>query len=677
MILTDGPSAMHNPSPTISLGNTLSLILAFGLVAAPHTEHLPLWLSALAGAMCLWRAYIARMRLTLPARWLLVLVVVASSAAIYLQYRTLFGRDAGVALLVLMISLKLMETRTQRDGMVLAFISYFLVMTNFFYTQSIPTALYLLGCVWLITAAMIGLQRTHEPVPYRAQWRQPLRNQLRTQLRTSAVMLAQSVPLMVVFFVLFPRVQGPLWGMPSDAFAGVTGLSDNMSPGSINKLVFSEDVALRAEFAGKVPPANKLYWRGPVLLDFDGKTWTAPPRQFLNRIDLQYRADPAYYTVTVEPHNRRWLFALDIPGLLPPRTWITADYLMMSQMPVTSRVRYDISSYLDYRIGVDSNEFTLRRALQLPRGFNPQTLELGEQLRAKHADSEAIMTAALALLRDQKFIYTVEPPLLGRHSVDEFLFNTRAGFCEHFSSAFVVLMRAAGVPARVVTGYLGGEYNSLGNYLIVRQSDAHAWTEVWMEQRGWVRVDPTNAISPARADGGLAAALPDTALLSRSVFSMRNPLLHRWAMTWDSLANSWNQTVLGYNLETQRALLYRAGFDGDTLRTLAALLIVATILVTLLLALATLRQRRRSREPVLAAYQTFCEKMAKTGIARGDAEGPRDFALRIAATRPDLAPAANDITRLYVLLRYQEEQEKINKNKYLQQLQQRIKALPA
>ena len=658
---------MLNPVPAISLGNTLSLILAFALVAAPHTEHLPLWLSALAGAMCLWRAYLARMRLALPARWLLMLVVIASAAAIYLQYRTLFGRDAGVALLVLMISLKLMETRTQRDGMVLAFISYFLVLTNFFYTQSILTALYLLGCVWLITAAMIGLQHTHEPARYRAQWR--------LQLRTSAVMLAQSVPLMVVFFFLFPRVQGPLWGMPSDAFAGVTGLSDNMSPGTINKLVFSEEVALRAEFSGKVPPPNKLYWRGPVLLDFDGKTWTAPPRPFLNRIDLQRRADPAYYRVTIEPHNRRWLFALDIPGLLPPRTSITADHLLMSQTPVTSRMRYDISSYLDYGIGADSNELTLRRALQLPRGFNPQTLELGQQLRAQHADNDAIVTAALALLREQKFTYTVEPPLLGRHSVDEFLFNTRAGFCEHFSSAFVVLMRAAGVPARVVTGYLGGEYNALGNYLIVRQSDAHAWTEVWIEKRGWVRVDPTNAISPARADGGLAAALPESALLSRSVFSVRNPLLHRLAMTWDSVANDWNQIVLGYNLETQRALLYRAGFNGDTLRTLAALLIGATILVTLLLALATLRQRRRSREPVLAAYQTFCEKMAKAGIARGDAEGPQDFATRIAVTRPELAPATDAITRLYVSLRYQEE-ENNNKNKYLQQLQQHIKALP-
>ena len=291
-------SASHPLTPAISLRNTVWLAIALALVAAPHAERLPVWLSALAAALCAWRLYLARMRLALPARWLLIFVVASGAAAIFLEHRTLFGRDAGVALLVLMISLKLMETRTQRDGMVLAFIGYFLVITNFFYTQSILTALYLLACVWLITAAMIGLQYAREPAGYRGQ------------LRTSAIMLAQSAPLMLVFFVLFPRVQGPLWGMPSDAFTGVTGLSDSMSPGSLNKLVFSDEVALRATFSGRVPLPNQLYWRGPVLLDFDGRTWTTTQRPLRNRIEMDRGANPVRYTVTVEPHNRRWLFAL-------------------------------------------------------------------------------------------------------------------------------------------------------------------------------------------------------------------------------------------------------------------------------------------------------------------------------------------------------------------------------
>ncbi len=663
---------MNTSAAAISLRNTVWLTAAFALAAAPHAERMPAWLSAIAGAMCLWRVYLARTRLALPARWLLIGIVTASAAAIFLHYRTLFGRDAGVALLVLMLSLKLLETRSHRDGMVLAFISYFLVITNFFYTQSIPTAIYLLACVWLITAAMIGLHYTNAPADPRAQ--------ARHQLRTSAVMLAQATPLMVVFFMLFPRVQGPLWGMPSDAFAGVTGLSDSMSPGSINKLVFSDEVALRAEFTGRIPLPNKLYWRGPVLLDFDGRTWTTTVRPLINRILLERRAEPVRYSVTVEPHNRRWLFALDMPGTLPPGASITPDYQLMSQAPVTSRRRYEVESYLTYGIGAgtgsDSN--MQRRALQLPPGFNPRTLELGQKLRADNkGGNEAISNAVLTLFREQKFTYTLEPPLLGRDSVDEFIFNTRQGFCEHFSSAFVVLMRAAGVPARVVTGYLGGEYNPLGNYLIVRQSDAHAWTEVWFENRGWVRVDPTNSVSPARAEGGLSAALPDSAVLPRGLLSSKNPLLHQLALTLDSVANRWNQTVLGYNLESQRALLYRAGLDGDTMRTLAMLLIAATLIAMLVLALITLSNRRRAREPALAAYQAFCAKMARAGLVRGDAEGPLDFAARIARVRPELAVAAHQITQLYISLRYQDIQENNNKIKYLRNIQQQVKALPA
>ena len=647
--------AADSSAAAISLRSTAWLALTLVLVAAPHAGRLPLWLSAITCVMCGWRLYLAHRRQPLPARWLLVFIVAAGLAAIALEYRTLFGRDAGVALLVLMISLKLMETRSQRDGMIVAFISYFLVITNFFYTQSIPTALYLLACVWLITAAMIGLQYALEPPHYRVQ------------LRSSAVMLVQSAPLMLVFFVLFPRVQGPLWGMPSDAFAGVTGLSESMSPGSLNKLVFSDDVALRAAFAGKVPLPNKLYWRGPVLTEFDGRNWTTAPRAVRNAIELDRRSDAVRYTVTVEPHNRRWLFALDMPGVLPPRAVITADHLLLSRTPVTSRVRYDMESHLDYQVGVDDSPASLRRMVHLPEAFNPQTTALGQRLRAQLGNNEAIMNSALDYLREQKFVYTLEPPLLGLHAVDEFMFRTRSGFCEHFSSAFVVLMRAAGVPARVVTGYLGGEYNALGNYLIVRQYDAHAWAEVWLENRGWVRVDPTNAVSPARAEGGITAALPQGANLPRGARTS-NKLLHQLAMTWDSVANAWNQTILGYNLETQRALLYRTGLDESTWRTLAILLILATTVITLLLAFLVLRNPASKHDPVLTAYRRFCAKTARAGLPRSDSEGPLDYAARLARARPQIAITVHTITQCYVTLRYGKAEHHGN----LKQLQQYV-----
>lgn len=652
---------MNNVATTsaISLRSTVWLALTLLMVAAPHTERLPLWLSAIGVGLCLWRLYLARMRLELPPRWLLIFVVAGGAAAILLQYRTLFGRDSGVALLVLMIFLKLMETRTPRDGMVLAFIGYFLVITNFFYTQSIPTALYLLLCVWLITAAMIGLQQRGESAG------------MRMPLRTSAVMLAQSVPLMVVFFLFFPRVQGPLWGMPADAFSGVTGLSDTMSPGSVNQLALSDEVAFRAAFEGRIPLPNRLYWRGPVLLDFDGRTWTTGQRPMHTTLELERRADPVRYTVTIEPHNRRWLFALDMPATLPPRAaGVNADYLMLSRTPITGRARYDVESWLDYRIGVDAAVSTQHRTLALPQNFNPRTRELGQQLRQQHGNNEAIMNAALALLRDQKFVYTLEPPLLGQHTADEFLFETRSGFCEHFASAFVVLMRAAGVPARVVTGYLGGEYNALGDYLIVRQSEAHAWTEVWLDDRGWVRVDPTNQVSPTRIESGLAAALPEGVTLARGVRS--NALMRQIALTLDSVANAWNQTVLGYNLETQRALLYRAGLDESTWRTLAILLIVTAAVVTLILALLTLRTRQR-QDPAVSAYRTFCNKLARVGLARHDAEGPNDYLARLVVARPDIAHAAQHITALYVAVRY----KNINKINNLRELHQCVRAFSA
>lgn len=640
----------------ISLRSTVWLALALLLVTAPHVERLPLWLSVLGAGLCLWRLYLARMRLELPPHWLLVFVVAGGAAAILLQYRTLFGRDAGVALLVLMILLKLMETRTQRDGMVLAFIGYFLVITNFFYTQSIPTALYLLLCIWLITAAMIGLQRRGKPAG------------MRMPLRTAAVMLAQSVPLMVVFFLFFPRVQGPLWGMPADAFSGVTGLSDTMSPGSVNQLALSDEVAFRVAFEGRIPLPNRLYWRGPVLLDFDGRTWTTSQRPMRTTLELERLADPVRYTVTVEPHNRRWLFALDMPATLPPRAaGVNADYLLLSRTPITARARYEMESWLSYRIGADAAVAAQPRTLALPQNFNPRTQALGQQLRHQHGNNEAIMNAALALLRDQKFVYTLEPPLLGQHSADEFLFETRSGFCEHFASAFAVLMRAAGVPARVVTGYLGGEYNALGNYLIVRQSEAHAWTEVWLEARGWVRVDPTNQVSPTRIESGLAAALPEGATLARGVRS--NALMRQIALTLDSVANAWNQTVLGYNLETQRALLYRAGLDESTWRTLAVLLIVAAVVVTLILALLTLRTRQR-QDSAVSAYHTFCDKLARAGLARHDTEGPNDYLARLVLARPDIALAAQHITALYVAARY----KKTNKINNLQELRQCVRA---
>ena len=624
---------------TLSLRQTLWLTASLVLVAAPHAARLPWWLTLLASTLIGWRLYLAHARLPLPHRAILIMVVMAATAGVYLQHGTIFGRDAGVALLVVMLTLKVLEMKTVRDGMLLIFLSYFLVVTNFLYSQTIPTALYMLLCVWVITAGMIGTQYATPP---------------RTsghQLRTAGALLAQSVPLMLVMFVLFPRVQGPLWGMPTDAQRGISGLSDTMAPGSLSSLTLSESVAFRAVFSSPIPALNRLYWRGPVLWEYDGRTWHASrPVYSEPRYDTTYL--PVKYTVTVEPHGKSWLFALDLPGLVPRRAAATSDLQLFSTTPVTTRLRYDMVSFLDYSYGADEPRETLDRALHLPEGFNPRTVELAKGLRKRHRKDDDLVQAVLASFGRDGYVYTLSPPLLGEHAIDEFLFSAKSGFCEHYASAFAVLMRAAGIPARIVTGYLGGEVNPIGEYLIVRQADAHAWTEVWLEGRGWVRVDPTAAVSPARVEQGINAAVSQPGALP---LFMRGdyPVLRELRLTWDSLANSWNQWVLGYTPETQRALLTRVGLDDATWRTLAALLLTITGVFTLVLALFTLRRLRvRVRDPVALAYTAFCAKLGDRGIARSPSEGPLDFAQRVTGSRPDLESIVRAFTTLYVTLRY-------------------------
>jgi len=614
------------------------LLVALALVAAPHGAQMPVWTIALMVMLIAWRAYVGYARLTLPNRWLLLLIAVAATIGVFLSYRTIFGRDAGVALLVVMLGLKLLETRTWRDAMLMSFLGYFLVITNFLYSQTIGTGLYMLACTVFITAAMVSLNHGAAEPPFRAQ------------LRTAGVLLAQSVPLTLVLFLLFPRVPGPLWGLPRDAFAGVSGLSDTMTPGSLSSLVLSDAVAFRVRFESQIPRAKDLYWRGPLMWDFDGRTWSTQSFVY-TAPGIEAEGDTVAYEVTLEPHNRRWLFALDLPAVAPPRSVVSTDYQLYSVQPVNNRLRYEMTSFLNARFGETEGRFALNRALQLPPRFNPRAQELGRALRQKHADEEGIIGEMLGMFR-RNFVYTLEPPLLGEHSVDEFLFSTRSGFCEHYASSFAVVMRAAGIPTRIVTGYQGGEVNVLGNYLIVRQADAHAWTEVWLRNRGWVRVDPTFAVAPVRVDTGISAAVPRTDPLPLMV---RAPyeFLRQARLTWDYMANAWNQWVLGYTPERQRSLLANVGMDDATWEKLTAILFVlAGIIVAMFTALALRQMTSRVRDPVKIAYQRFCDKLRRKGLSRAPAEGPVDYARRVERQRPELAPAVDAITRLYVALRY-------------------------
>ncbi len=633
---------MTDQKQPIAWHHVVYLLVSLTMVAAPHSYHLPWWTIALVSTLIAWRAYLGYASLSLPNRWFLFLIAAGATLGVFVSYRTIFGRDAGVALLVVMLGLKFLETRTLRDAVLLIFLGYFLVITNFLRDQTIPTAFYMLACTLVITATMISLNYARTEPPFRVQ------------LRQAGVMLAQSVPLMLVLFLLFPRVPGPLWGLPQDTFTGVSGLSDTMTPGSLSRLTLSDEVAFRVKFESEIPRLRNLYWRGPVMWDYDGRGWKVS-RFFYNVPRIEVSGDPVEYEITLEAHNRRWLFALDVPGKVPPLAFVGGDFQLFSSDPVVKRMRYGMLSYLNATYGQAENRFAIRRALELPDGSNPQARSLSRELRKKHADDLALVYEVLQMFRGQDFFYTLEPPLLGDHPVDEFLFKTRAGFCEHYASAFAVLMRGAGIPARIVTGYQGGQINDFGNYLIVRQADAHAWTEIWLKDRGWMRIDPTSAVSPLRVESGLSAAVPGSDILPLMVrggfewmFQLR--------LSWDFMANSWNQWVLGYTPERQVWLLSRAGIDNATWQKLTAMLFfLGGVIVAVFIALALRQLKGRVRDPVKAAYLRFCDKLRRKGLPRSPAEGPVDYARRVETARPDLTPAVSAITRLYIMLRYSTE----------------------
>lgn len=627
------------------------LLLSILMVSAPHADHLPLWVTALCAALLAWRAYLNWSGAPLPPRWLLTAITLGCTGGLLVEFHTLFGREVGVTLLILLTTLKFMELRGARDAMVLIYLACFIVITNFFYSQSIPTALYMLATLLVIAAAWV-----HMYAP---------RIALRPRLRVAGTLLLQAVPLTLVLFVLFPRVQGPLWGLPQDAFAS-SGLSDTMAPGSISRLTLSGEVAFRVTYAGQPPRRDQMYWRGPVLSEFDGRTWT-PGRAFSTDIpQFTETSQPVDYSVTLEPHNKRWLFALEMPERVSVPVRLTSDFRLVRAEPVKARLRYEARSFLGYRANPDEADRQLRRALQLPPSVNPRARELAQQWRGASGNDEGVVRSALDYFSRENFSYTLEPPPLpGSNGIDEFLFGTRAGFCEHYASSFVFLMRAAGIPARVVTGYQGGEYNGVGNYYIVRQSDAHAWAEVWLGEQGWMRVDPTAAIAPERVERNLAAAVTDAAALP---FMARNPpqWLRDLRLNWDALANRWNQWVLGYDSELQFAFLTRLGMEDITWQKLALNMTLITGLVIGVFALFMLRHLLTRRpDKVQTAWLKLCRKLEKSGLPRAPHEGPQDYAERIAAARPDLAERVRDLAERYSALRYGDTQDEALRREFL------------
>lgn len=603
----------------------------------PHFLHLSGLLSAFAAILLGWGGSLWWRGTRLPSRWLIVLCTLITVAIILIEFRTLFGREAGTAMLVIFTALKLLEIRSRRDAYVSIMLGYFVLLTHFFDSESIATGVWLLASVILITATLIRLHGGSTSKPL-------------ATLRRAAIMTLQALPLMLVLYILFPRISGPLWGLPKDAYSGRTGLSDQMAPGSISNLAQSGQIALRARFA-KLPDRSTLYWRGPVLEETDGTSWrTAPFPANLKPPTIEAIGPKTPYTLTLEAHQQLWLLALDAPAFAPTDARIASTLSILARQPIHQRQRFELAAYTSYRFNVNESSDALKRALNLPPSRNPRTRALAESWRKIDPEPEKLVQKALTYFRQEKFFYTLRPPLLGAEPMDDFLFLTRRGFCEHYAAAFVTLMRAGGVPARVVTGYQGGEMNPVDNYLVVRQSDAHAWTEVWLAGRGWVRVDPTAAVSPTRIESGITSAMSDDEPLP-ALIQINSVWLNSLRYRWEAINNGWNQWVLGYDPERQRALLQQFGIDNPRLQTFGALLLGAFGTVFLGISAWILYHRPRL-DPARKLWNRALRHLRRRGIDYANWEAPLALAARLQREHPEIGTAIEEVARQYVAARY-------------------------
>ncbi|WPB59102.1 DUF3488 and transglutaminase-like domain-containing protein [Xylophilus sp. GOD-11R] len=615
--------------------DTLFLLAVLAWVMAPLTLELRPWTGVLAAALLGWRAWLAWRSAPLPGRAVRVLALVLAVAAVFASFRTLVGYEAGITLAMLLLALKTLELRARRDAMVIFFLGFFVLLMNFLYSQALPVAVMAtVGLFGLLTA----LVQAHMPVG-----RPPLALAARTALR----LMVFGTPVMAALFLFFPRV-APLWGVPGDTARARTGLSEDMRVGSIASLAQDGTQVMRIRFlglpAGAAPPQETLYFRGPVLSRFDGREWAPateriggryPPR-FSPQPQVEVRGQPLRYEATLEPSGRHWLLVMDLATARPEGadSFQSADLEWVSPRPLTNLLRYRAASYTDYLAGVRLSPSVRAEYTRLPDGFDPRTRALAAELRALPAvvgeGTPALVDAALARLRNGGYRYTLEPGVYGRDTADDFWFERKAGFCEHIASAFAVLMRAAGVPARIVTGYQGGAPNSVDGVWTVRQSDAHAWTEVWMADQGWVRVDPTASVAPERLSQFRAdAAQGAFGQAFGAVVGM--DFGGRIRAAWEAVNDRWNQWVLNYTEDRQLDLLRALGFDAPDWRSMARML-AGLFIAGLLAAIIWQTLRERRRDPWLRLYGRARDRLARRGLVSSEAVPPRALA-RMALTR--------------------------------------------
>jgi len=628
----------------------LWVIAALTISMIPQLASMPANLVPITLLPIIWRL-LAEFRGWKPMPMLLRVAATAIAvAALVVTHGGLMGRRAAVSMLVLMLSLKLLETFRTRDARIVASLSLFLCGTQFLFSQGIPMIAYIIACLLSTLIALMYLQRqeAYENIRQAPETGRSLFTELGFGIR----LLLLALPVGLAVFLLFPRWGSPLWGVPEDALDARSGLSDSMTPGSIQSLFMDDSPAFRVEFETGTPRRSEMYWRGPVFWDFDGRTWKSSymSRNLLAEVKPELETAPFRYEVQMEPTEQRWLFALDYPALVPRGVRLTMDYQLLTRRPVTQLRSFVLASDPDF---IDSPELkhTFRRsALELPEGFNPRTAEMMDAWRQEASSDSEIIRRALDYFNQQQFHYTLNPPLLSNHTVDEFLFETQKGFCEHYASAFTIMMRMAGIPARVVTGYQGGWFNDFGSYMLVRQSDAHAWSEVWVKGSGWTRIDPTAAVAPQRVEQGSVSSLPER----RHLFDFQ--WLRNTRNTFDLIQRTWNNWVVAFGAESQSRLFTIFGWGVfDTARLVFAMLAVVLVMAAAIFLLAPLLLKFRSsrkQDPLLRLWQKFIKKLRKAGVVYHPSMGPMELAAIATGQMNDTGDGIHRIAGLYTMCRY-------------------------
>ena len=626
--------------PRISL---IWLLVAQVLVIVPHLAHLPYWIIGLWLGCGLWRVQIFRMRAGYPNAWLKALLLIGVAAGVLLSRGSLVGLDAGAVLLVATFILKVLEVRTRRDALVLIFLGFFVVVTSYLFDDSLVAGIYTLLPVTALLAALIGLQQS-------AFAERPW-----ATLRLSASLLLQALPLMLLLFVLFPRL-GPLWSLPQPGKSATVGLAESMSPGDIANLSRSTELAFRASFKAKPPEHAKQYWRALTLEHFDGRRWSqTEPSQLAMPPAWQNRGESLAYSIVMQPSGQKWLFALDVGQTNLNGARLLGDFRLQGQSPIEQSLLYELESWPQAVREVEPPASTLKRNLQLPAG-NPRTRAWAQQLRKDYPQPDALVRAVLAHFNQQPYFYTLKPPTLAEDTVDGFLFDSRRGFCAHYAGAMTFTLRAAGIPTRVVAGYQGGEFNAAGNYVSVHQFDAHAWVEYWQQGIGWRTVDPTFEVAPERIEQGLEQALAgEGSFLEDSPFS---PLRYRnlgWLnqlrQSWDNLNYSWQRWVLGYQSSQQVELIQR-WFSGLQAERIGVALVGGGALLLGLLALWLFKPWHSRTDLQQRLFNNFERVLARHAVPRAAGEGPRHYAQRAARQLPKQAALINDFIAAWEAQRY-------------------------